>query len=174
MKAKMLNWIKQFQTKSCGICILGWLVAMIFSGVSPYKLILVSGLMIASIMDLVSGYISNKFIATFFILGLSSIVYHTPVGDIRKSFLQIIIVFIVIFLLKILVKNHIGLGDVLVLTAISAFGDLIFFLRVLFLSFTIAGLTGVLLLLAKRTKLKTQIKFVPFILFGAISTFFIS
>jgi prepilin signal peptidase PulO-like enzyme (type II secretory pathway) len=77
-------------------------------------------------------------------------------------------------LLKTLIRSQIGMGDVLILTNVSAFGDLIFFLRVLFVSFTIAGLIGVSLLLAKRINLKSQIKFVPFILFGAISTFFIS
>jgi hypothetical protein len=85
MKTKILKRVKQFYTKLCCICICGWLIAIIFSGVSAGKLILVSGLLIASIMDLLSGYISNKFIAVFFILGLSSILCYTPLADAWKS-----------------------------------------------------------------------------------------
>jgi leader peptidase (prepilin peptidase)/N-methyltransferase len=141
---------------------------------SAETVIMLCGLLISAMMDLFTGYIFNRFIAVFFILGVVSILFRSSPSSIGMHFLETVAAFIISMLIKLLFKKQIGMGDAYILTIVAAFSGIIFFLRVLFLSFIIAGVSAVLLLIIGRISLKTNLKFVPFVLLGTIFTIIIS
>jgi leader peptidase (prepilin peptidase)/N-methyltransferase len=158
---------------SC-LCIFGWLLLIISKRLSADTMIMLCGLLIAAIMDLLTGYIFNRFIAVFFILGVISILIKSTPSSVGICFLETVTAFIISMLIKLLFKKQIGMGDAYLLTIVAAFSGLIFFFRILFLSFIIAGVTAVLLLITGNVSLKTNLKFVPFVLLGTIFTIIIS
>lgn len=112
--------------------------------------------------------IPNELVITF---GLSQLIYGLMTMQFSALGLNLLIgagTMVVLILISILTKGKLGIGDGKVIGVMVAFAGWQYMLQVLFLGLIAAFLWCVVLLLRKKTTLKAELPFMPFIVVGII------
>lgn len=92
---------------------------------------------------------------------------------IGSSVLNAIIVFIVLFILSVISKSGLGMGDVKLLTALAFLCGMYAVLNTMIVALLICVLVAMILVISKKKKMRDKIPFGPFLLIGYIITMFL-
>ena len=95
------------------------------------------------------------------------------VYSIGSSLLGAVIVFVVLFILSVISKSGLGMGDVKLLTALAFLCGIYAVLNTMIAALIICVLVAMVLVLSKKKKMKDKIPFGPFLLVGYIITMFL-
>lgn len=90
--------------------------------------------------------------------------------SIGSSLLSAVIVFVVLFILSVISKSGLGMGDVKLLTALAFLCGIYSVLNTMIVALIICVLVAMVLVLSKKKKMKDKIPFGPFLLIGYIIT----
>lgn len=126
-----------------------------------------------AVIDFKIKKIPNYIPITFFLVRVIFIVieavfYKLALKSVLLSLVSSLVCLIVLFLLSVLTKGGLGMGDVKLITALAFCIGIQTTLATLFFSMLFTLFTAIFLLLFKKKSAKDAIPFGPFILFGYI------
>ncbi|MCL5073349.1 MAG: A24 family peptidase [Actinobacteria bacterium] len=158
-----------------------FLANYIFFGFRLYGLYLTSGIILCSILIIISfidlkfKIIPNKIILPFTLVGLSISTAIIVLENPRRWWLPLAYcagAFIFMLIIHLIYPKGMGMGDVKLSLMLGAF--LVKNVIVgLFLGFLIGSISGLILIISKKKKLSQEIPFGPFISTGSIIALFI-
>ena len=158
-----------------------FLANYIFFGFRLYGLYLISGIILCSILIIISfidlkfKIIPNKIVLPFTLVGLSISTVIIVLENPRRWWLPLaycVGAFIFMLIIHLIYPKGMGLGDVKLSLMLGAF--LVKNVIVgLFLGFLIGSISGLILIISKKKKLSQEIPFGPFISIGSIIALFI-
>jgi len=153
----------------------------LFFGFRLYGLYLISGIILCSVLIIISfvdlkfKIIPNKIVMPFTLVGLSISTVITVLVNPWKWWLPLAYctgAFIFMLIIHLIYPNGMGMGDVKLSLMLGAF--LVKNVIVgLFLGFLIGSISGLIMIISKKKKLKQEIPFGPFISIGSIIALFI-
>ncbi len=120
--------------------------------------------LIAAISDLSTGLIPLWLVLSAFVLGMLIILIFEGTSNIKEHILGGVLSFFIFAFFMVLTGGQIGGGDLLLFTVTGFFLGLSMIPGILFLSIVLTGMFSVFLIVFKKTGLKTEIPFAPFIL----------
>lgn len=124
---------------------------------------------LCSLMDIRKKEINFCFCLCFILAG---IVYIIATGRILKSdFFAGIIPGMIFWVLAILLKNHIGVGDAIMILTLGFYFKIEIILVIMFWSFLAAAIVSVVIVVIKRKTKGITVPFAPFLAIGEIGTF---
>lgn len=130
----------------------------------PSILIGLISLVILSIEDLREGYISTHILYGLIGYGLlNKVLYMTFTKTYAIDSLVCFLLVVALLALSHFSKEHFGMGDALVLSAIGLLMGWQFLVTNMVLAFMAVGLWGLFIILSKKGHKKTLIPFVPFV-----------
>lgn len=158
-----------------------FLANYIFFGFRLYGLYLISGIILCSILIIISfidlkfKIIPNKIVLPFTLFGLSISTVIIVLENPRRWWLPLAYcagAFIFMLIIHLIYPKGMGLGDVKLSLMLGAF--LVKNVIVgLFLGFLIGSISGLILIISKKKKLSQEIPFGPFISIGSTIALFI-
>ncbi|ABN52567.1 MAG TPA: prepilin peptidase [Hungateiclostridium thermocellum] len=120
----------------------------------------------SSLKDYKERIVSNKLVAAGIVLGLVMAALDAE----PEKFIQSVILFIAIALIMSLIsfatKGGVGMGDTKLIAVSGLYTGLTGIISVLFYSFILSGITGIVLLILKKANSKSRIPFIPFLTLG--------
>lgn len=127
-------------------------------------------LIIIAYIDYKQKIIPDKLNVAIAILGIINITLDFK--NIKTYILSTIIVFTFFFILAVLSKGGIGGGDIKLFTALSlVFGyDMLWIIEY---SYIIAAVVSIIMLILKKTNLKSSVALAPFIMLGTLAHLFL-
>ena len=158
-----------------------FLANYIFFGFRLYGLYLLGGIILCSILIIISfidlkfKIIPNKIVLPFTLVGLSISTVIIVLENPERWWLPLTYcagAFIFMLIIHLIYPKGMGLGDVKLSLMVGAF--LLKNVTVgLFLGFLLGSLSGLILIISKKKKLRQEIPFGPFISIGSIMALFI-
>lgn len=138
------------------------------------RILLCSVLWALAYIDYKHYIIPNRFLAVLFVsrcvILLAEVIKSGK--EIRQELLSNLIaclgVILIFVLMRLIVKNGIGFGDIKLYSVIGIFLGIQGTVTVVFISFLVSFVASLFLLISKRKNKKDQIAFAPFILAGTI------
>ncbi len=142
-----------------------------------YLLIIFSLFLIISFTDFKFYEIPFEIIvfgSIFSILYRSLILQNLSLDNLFTEFLSVFIIFTIFYLIILLSKGGMGGGDLKLACFISIVVGYPANISALYFGFILGGVFGILVLIFKLKKLKSQIPFGPFLVIGALFSFIFS
>ncbi|WP_051572248.1 prepilin peptidase [Ruminiclostridium cellobioparum] len=147
---------------------LGTEVRLFFTADGSLKAILMAVLLviqlIAAISDLSTGLIPLWLVFPAFVLGMLIILIFDGNSSMLGHILGGVLSFFIFAFFMVLTRGQIGGGDLLLFALTGFFLGFSMIPGILFLSIILSGMFSVFLIVFKKTGLKTEIPFAPFIL----------
>ncbi len=147
---------------------LGTEVRLFFTADGSLKAILMAVLLviqlIAAISDLSTGLIPLWLVFPALVLGMLIILIFDGTSSMLGHILGGVLSFFIFAFFMVLTRGQIGGGDLLLFALTGFFLGFSMILGILFLSIILSGMFSVFLIVFKKTGLKTEIPFAPFIL----------
>ncbi len=134
-------------------------------------LILSSVLIVAAVIDYEHGIIPNKLLLTGFIIGLIIFLFR-PVLPLSQHLLGVLAGGLPLLLLAALSRGGMGGGDIKLAAVMGLYLGPKLMLTALFLGSLLAGLTGIVFMLAGKKTRKDTMVFGPFLALGAVVSIF--
>ncbi|MGN0352883.1 MAG: prepilin peptidase [Roseburia sp.] len=137
------------------------------------------GISVATIIDykvqLIPNYLVLIMCVARFMLMICELCFRREEAKylILGSFISAILVFVILFILSIISKNGIGMGDVKILTAMSFLCGIYCVLNTMIGALLICVLVSMGLILSKKKSIKDKIPFGPFIYLGYVIVIFL-
>jgi prepilin signal peptidase PulO-like enzyme (type II secretory pathway) len=128
---------------------------------------LVTILITAAIIDVREKMIPDKLIAFSIVTGLAMLIIN-PQNTIYDAFTGVLIIGGILFIVSLLSKGAIGMGDVKLITCSALYIGGSRLMTALTVSFILSGIAGVIVLLKYRENRRKEIPFAPFLLIGTI------
>lgn len=126
-------------------------------------------LVIIGFIDFKHKLIPNKFVLAVGCLGIINILFD--IKNFKVYILSALIVFLFFFILAILSNGGIGGGDIKLFTVLSLiFGQDIYY--IILFTYVIAFIVSIIMLLLKKSNLKTSVALAPFITLGTLTYLF--
>lgn len=126
-----------------------------------------------AIKDIKSFTISNKVLCVLLILSLvKQILAVNSINDMKGLLLCSAILLVIFSVLYYGIKNFMGGGDVKLIFVLSIWLGYPQIIIALYIAFVLGGVFAVMYLLIKRRKCTAKIAFAPFLVVGAVISFF--
>lgn len=127
-----------------------------------------------AIKDIKSFTISNKMLCVLLILSLvKQILAVNSINDMKVLLLCSAILLVIFSVLYYGIKNFMGGGDVKLIFVLSIWLGYPQIIIALYIAFILGGVFAVMYLLIKRRKYTVKIAFAPFLVVGAVISFFV-
>ena len=127
-----------------------------------------------AIKDIKSFTISNKVLCVLLILSLvKQILVINSIDDMKFLLLCSVVLLVIFSILYYGIKNFMGGGDVKLIFVLSIWLGYPQIIIALYIAFIFGGAFAVMYLLIKQRKCTAKIAFAPFLVVGAVISFFI-
>lgn len=127
-----------------------------------------------AIKDITSFIISNKILCVLLVLALiRQVLSVNSINDMKFLLLCSVILLVIFSVLYYVIKNFMGGGDVKLIFVLSIWLGYPQIIIALYIAFIFGGVFAVMYLLIKRKKYTAKIAFAPFLVVGAVISFFI-
>lgn len=127
-----------------------------------------------AIKDITSFIISNKILCVLLVLALiRQVLSVNSINDMKFLLLCSVILLVIFSVLYYVIKNFMGGGDVKLIFVLSIWLGYPQIIIALYIAFIFGGAFAVMYLLIKQRKCTAKIAFAPFLVVGAVISFFI-
>ncbi len=127
-----------------------------------------------AIKDITSFIISNKILCVLLVLALiRQVLSVNSINDMKFLLLCSVILLVIFSVLYYGIKNFIGGGDVKLIFVLSIWLGYPQIIIALYIAFIFGGVFAVMYLLIKQRMYTVKIAFAPFLVVGAVISFFI-
>ena len=127
-----------------------------------------------AIKDITSFIISNKILCVLLVLALiRQVLSVNSINDMKFLLLCSVILLVIFSVLYYGIKNFMGGGDVKLIFVLSIWLGYPQIIIALYIAFIFGGAFAVMCLLIKQRKCTAKIAFAPFLVVGAVISFFI-
>ena len=127
-----------------------------------------------AIKDITSFIISNKILCVLLVLALiRQVLSVNSINDMKFLLLCSVILLVIFSVLYYGIKNFMGGGDVKLIFVLSIWLGYPQIIIALYIAFIFGGVFAVMYLLIKRRKYTAKIAFAPFLVIGAVISFFV-
>lgn len=127
-----------------------------------------------AIKDITSFIISNKILCVLLVLALiRQVLSVNSMNDMKFLLLCSVILLVIFSVLYYVIKNFMGGGDVKLIFVLSIWLGYPQIIIALYIAFIFGGAFAVMYLLIKQRKCTAKIAFAPFLVVGAVISFFI-
>lgn len=127
-----------------------------------------------AIKDITSFIISNKILCVLLVLALiRQVLSVNSINDMKFLLLCSVILLVIFSVLYYVIKNFMGGGDVKLIFVLSIWLGYPQIIIALYIAFIFGGVFAVMYLLIKQRKCTAKIAFAPFLVVGAVISFFI-
>ena len=127
-----------------------------------------------AIKDITSFIISNKILCVLLVLALiRQVLSVNSINDMKFLLLCSVILLVIFSVLYYVIKNFMGGGDVKLIFVLSIWLGYPQIIIALYIAFIFGGVFAVMYLLIKQRKYTVKIAFAPFLVVGAVISFFI-
>lgn len=127
-----------------------------------------------AIKDITSFIISNKILCVLLVLALiRQVLSVNSMNDMKFLLLCSVILLVIFSVLYYVIKNFMGGGDVKLIFVLSIWLGYPQIIIALYIAFIFGGVFAVMYLLIKQRMYTVKIAFAPFLVVGAVISFFI-
>ena len=127
-----------------------------------------------AIKDITSFIISNKILCVLLVLALiRQVLSVNSINDMKFLLLCSVILLVIFSVLYYVIKNFMGGGDVKLIFVLSIWLGYPQIIIALYIAFIFGGVFAVMYLLIKQRMYTVKIAFAPFLVVGAVISFFI-
>ncbi|GAE88792.1 prepilin peptidase [Acetivibrio straminisolvens] len=120
----------------------------------------------SSLKDYNERLISNKLVIAGIVLGLIAAALDAEPAKIIQSIILFIAIGLIMSLVTFATKGGVGMGDTKLIAVSSLYAGLAGIISILFYSFILSGIAGIVLLALKKANSKSRIPFIPFLTLG--------
>lgn len=127
-----------------------------------------------AIKDITSFIISNKILCVLLVLALiRQVLSVNSINDMKFLLLCSVILLVIFSVLYYVIKNFMGGGDVKLIFVLSIWLGYPQIIIALYIAFIFGGVFAVMYLLIKQRMYTVKIAFAPFLVVGAVVSFFV-
>ena len=127
-----------------------------------------------AIKDITSFIISNKILCVLLVLALiRQVLSVNSINDMKFLLLCSVVLLVIFSVLYYGIKNFMGGGDVKLIFVLSIWLGYPQIIIALYIAFIFGGVFAVMYLLIKQRKYTVKIAFAPFLVVGAVVSFFV-
>lgn len=127
-----------------------------------------------AIKDITSFIISNKILCVLLVLALiRQVLSLNSINDMKFLLLCSVILLVIFSVLYYVIKNFMGGGDVKLIFVLSIWLGYPQIIIALYIAFIFGGVFAVMYLLIKQRMYTVKIAFAPFLVVGAVVSFFV-